>query len=171
MLDRHGISACCLLFFFFNDTATTEIYTLSLHDALPILLHRSSGEEAGRHEGGEDFSGYPEARLPGTRRNAALLAKLSLRSGLPERRIARQPSPVDSLERVEGLHRIRKGFCSIRDGVRLSGRGRPGNDEGGDTGIGPPHPERSDGTPQQAGRGDGAADPFSGGALPPGGKV
>src|SRR2546427_10765490 len=29
---------CCLfyLFFFFNDTATTEIYTLSLHDALPI---------------------------------------------------------------------------------------------------------------------------------------
>src|SRR5690348_17892581 len=27
-----------LLFFFFNDTATTEIYTLSLHDALPIYL-------------------------------------------------------------------------------------------------------------------------------------
>src|SRR2546425_9712671 len=27
---------CC--FFFFNDTATTEIYTLSLHDALPISL-------------------------------------------------------------------------------------------------------------------------------------
>src|SRR3989442_3825861 len=28
----------CCFFFFFNDTATTEIYTLSLHDALPILL-------------------------------------------------------------------------------------------------------------------------------------
>src|SRR2546427_12068233 len=27
-------------FFFFNDTATTEIYTLSLHDALPIYLRR-----------------------------------------------------------------------------------------------------------------------------------
>src|SRR5256885_4839127 len=27
------------MFFFFNDTATTEIYTLSLHDALPICLH------------------------------------------------------------------------------------------------------------------------------------
>src|SRR2546422_2196291 len=26
----------CISFFFFNDTATTEIYTLSLHDALPI---------------------------------------------------------------------------------------------------------------------------------------
>src|SRR3712207_8563396 len=28
---------CVYLFFFFNDTATTEIYTLSLHDALPIF--------------------------------------------------------------------------------------------------------------------------------------
>src|SRR2546430_1410873 len=32
-------------FFFFNDTATTEIYTLSLHDALPIYRHRSDGRE------------------------------------------------------------------------------------------------------------------------------
>src|SRR5215467_16076652 len=31
----------CFFFFFFNDTATTEIYTLSLHDALPILLRRA----------------------------------------------------------------------------------------------------------------------------------
>src|SRR5258708_75024 len=30
-------SSLLLVFFFFNDTATTEIYTLSLHDALPIL--------------------------------------------------------------------------------------------------------------------------------------
>src|SRR5574339_722799 len=29
------------VFFFFNDTATTEIYTLSLHDALPILQFSS----------------------------------------------------------------------------------------------------------------------------------
>ena len=28
----------CLFCFFFNDTATTEIYTLSLHDALPISV-------------------------------------------------------------------------------------------------------------------------------------
>src|SRR5256885_16709740 len=28
------------VFFFFNDTATTEIYTLSLHDALPICEHQ-----------------------------------------------------------------------------------------------------------------------------------
>src|SRR3712207_9018231 len=34
---------CLFFFFFFNDTATTEIYTLSLHDALPIS---GSGEVA-----------------------------------------------------------------------------------------------------------------------------
>src|SRR5437867_13086181 len=32
------ISICYYRFFFFNDTAPTEIYTLSLHDALPIFL-------------------------------------------------------------------------------------------------------------------------------------
>src|SRR2546422_7422317 len=31
------VAASLFSFFFFNDTATTEIYTLSLHDALPIL--------------------------------------------------------------------------------------------------------------------------------------
>src|SRR2546430_6011025 len=33
-------------FFFFNDTATTEIYTLSLHDALPICPTHQSNESA-----------------------------------------------------------------------------------------------------------------------------
>src|SRR2546430_11917642 len=32
---------CFCFFFFFNDTATTEIYTLSLHDALPIYRGRA----------------------------------------------------------------------------------------------------------------------------------
>src|SRR5438132_5392758 len=36
MLLSYGVPTC-LSFFFFNDPATTEIYTLSLHDALPIL--------------------------------------------------------------------------------------------------------------------------------------
>src|SRR5256885_11960247 len=42
---------CCSLlsfFFFFNDTATTEIYTLSLHDALPIFRHRRRGGDRPR---------------------------------------------------------------------------------------------------------------------------
>src|SRR4030066_1304802 len=39
-LIRKTLPLCSYLSFFFNDTATTEIYTLSLHDALPI--YRSS---------------------------------------------------------------------------------------------------------------------------------
>src|SRR3712207_8194741 len=45
-------SRCVLfIFFFFNDTATTEIYTLSLHDALPIL-----GPAAGSGTGAVRFA-------------------------------------------------------------------------------------------------------------------
>src|SRR5216684_8898882 len=36
---RACLPLACSFFFFFNDTATTEIYTLSLHDALPISRH------------------------------------------------------------------------------------------------------------------------------------
>src|SRR2546430_6704893 len=41
---------CVLFFFFFNDTATTEIYTLSLHDALPIcgIAARTRGSRGRR---------------------------------------------------------------------------------------------------------------------------
>src|SRR2546429_9415351 len=44
---RQVSSRCRLLFlfFFFNDTATTEIYTLSLHDALPIFLPEPGGPQ------------------------------------------------------------------------------------------------------------------------------
>src|SRR5690348_17697555 len=53
---------CSCLFFFFNDTATTEIYTLSLHDALPICQRGPAqlerrvevGEAEGLDERGED---------------------------------------------------------------------------------------------------------------------
>src|SRR2546426_7946950 len=54
------------LFFFFNDTATTEIYTLSLHDALPIWVRRSalgSGRQPGVDSGPRAAdSGVPTAR-------------------------------------------------------------------------------------------------------------
>src|SRR5258707_7061067 len=40
MLHRFLFVCRLFLFFFFNDTATTEIYPLSLHDALPILSRR-----------------------------------------------------------------------------------------------------------------------------------
>src|ERR1017187_3101116 len=38
--DHHAV---VIHLFFFNDTATTEIYTLSLHDALPIWINRTRG--------------------------------------------------------------------------------------------------------------------------------
>src|SRR5437588_4595489 len=46
------------VFFFFNDTATTEIYTLSLHDALPISRRRPAARSRSRPS-------------PGHRRSAA----------------------------------------------------------------------------------------------------
>src|SRR5256885_17089499 len=39
-LMSRTVARVYLFFFFFNDTATTEIYTLSLHDALPIYFRR-----------------------------------------------------------------------------------------------------------------------------------
>src|SRR2546429_2908660 len=55
-------------FFFFNDTATTEIYTLSLHDALPIC-HPRAPAHGGRlrdHHGGQPrhLRDRPLPRLP-----------------------------------------------------------------------------------------------------------
>src|SRR6185437_12913444 len=48
VLEVVDLGLICFCFFFFNDTATTEIYTLSLHDALPIsnLALRHQGEYA-----------------------------------------------------------------------------------------------------------------------------
>src|SRR5205807_10127557 len=48
------------LFFFFNDTATTEIYTLSLHDALPILANHEKRQERGDEHRPHD--GHPVRR-------------------------------------------------------------------------------------------------------------
>src|SRR5688572_32237396 len=48
-IDLTSLFTVLVFFFFFNDTPTTEIYTLSLHDALPIWLR------AVRQEGKEDI--------------------------------------------------------------------------------------------------------------------
>src|SRR5687768_18154959 len=60
-------------FFFFNDTATTEIYTLSLHDALPISRHpddrgrarhrREPVREAPAHPRSEEHTSELQSRL------------------------------------------------------------------------------------------------------------
>src|SRR5256885_5060262 len=67
---RHPI----LFFFFFNDTATTEIYTLSLHDALPILMAKNRADRSGTARPPRAFLiRYPREDRKSTRLNSSHL--------------------------------------------------------------------------------------------------
>src|SRR5258708_17608469 len=57
--------------FFFNDTATTEIYTLSLHDALPICPQRDSGRGRAAFEALFHHPSKPRADRKSTRLNSS----------------------------------------------------------------------------------------------------
>src|SRR2546422_199727 len=70
------------IFFFFNDTATTEIYTLSLHDALPI-----SPESVRNRDGGRSGS------VPAGNRTRGVLLQGSLTVGAWENERARRAAP------------------------------------------------------------------------------
>src|SRR5476651_589748 len=61
---------CRCFFFFLNDTATTEIYTLSLHDALPIWMSIGTGKDridlyffGAGHTSGDTFVVFPALRV------------------------------------------------------------------------------------------------------------
>src|SRR3712207_6992907 len=73
----------CIVFFFFNDTATTEIYTLSLHDALPIC-----GAAAPR----------PVSSRSATRRCCAWTAWVVRRRGTTRSRRARSEEHTSELQ-------------------------------------------------------------------------
>src|SRR2546429_1256434 len=75
------------IFFFFNDTATTEIYTLSLHDALPISSSRSA-RRAGR-------TSSARASRPRTSRSGAAPSSSGTRS-TPSRRSEEHTSELQS---------------------------------------------------------------------------
>src|SRR5262245_66693988 len=77
LLYHLALHSLLAFFFFFNDTATTEIYTLSLHDALPISL-RQRGRS--RHDG-------PAPELRGHR---------ALRPGRPLAAIDRKSTRLNS---------------------------------------------------------------------------
>src|SRR2546421_10200265 len=64
MYDAISFSTSPPPFFFFNDTATTEIYTLSLHDALPIYSRDQSPAPRSRR-GARSGPGAPVALVPG----------------------------------------------------------------------------------------------------------
>src|SRR2546430_6706196 len=70
----HYVRNSWCLFFFFNDTATTEIYTLSLHDALPISSAHEQQPEPGhrgvRHSS-EEGGNVPERDRKSTRLNSS----------------------------------------------------------------------------------------------------
>src|SRR2546422_11615069 len=77
------------IFFFFNDTATTEIYTLSLHDALPIWRqlegrlredpgHRRGGGNPACDPGRGDFGGRALARVRSEEHTSELQSRLHL---------------------------------------------------------------------------------------------
>src|SRR2546421_5969577 len=81
-----SVTHVALFFFFFNDTATTEIYTLSLHDALPISGRRAAPRgRAARSPRGprRSWSAPPRAPpSPPRRRSEEHTSELQSRSDL-----------------------------------------------------------------------------------------
>ena len=63
-----------VLVFFFNDTATTEIYTLSLHDALPICI--KSGALPQREMGSIKSGALPQREMGSIRSEGAAAARI-----------------------------------------------------------------------------------------------
>src|SRR2546428_5002692 len=78
-------------FFFFNDTATTEIYTLSLHDALPIC-----GEGPGPFLQALDAEELSAERLLGIERSEEHTSELQSRSDLVCRLLLEKKKRVNS---------------------------------------------------------------------------
>src|ERR1022692_1063915 len=79
--------ASICLFFFFNDTATTEIYTLSLHDALPISVPTTwHGERARRALGGPESVPRSEEHTSELQSPCNLVCRLLLEKTKDERR-------------------------------------------------------------------------------------
>ena len=78
-----GGGGWCCFFFFFNDTATTEIYTLSLHDALPIYMFAAEASSAVRRSGAEaHLLGFDtEVHFRGRMSHADAMGGISMRSG------------------------------------------------------------------------------------------
>src|SRR6266853_6685277 len=72
--------SCSLIFFFFffNDTATTEIYTLSLHDALPIYQGADCRSRIGCHRVRDRAPGRSEEHTSELQSQSNLVCRLLL---------------------------------------------------------------------------------------------
>src|SRR5215510_15119317 len=99
-------------FFFFNDTQTAEIYTLSLHDALPISPARTRARPPARARGGGGCRRAPSCRRcrfpTGSRAAAVVSSPSSLRSssfGAREHRTdRREPRLVEHAGQHAAVH-------------------------------------------------------------------
>src|SRR3989449_4508066 len=96
----------CFFFFFFNDTATTEIYTLSLHDALPISpVHRERSRDVGGVlaplRAGVDDDQVPVARLPAV---DVVVQRGRVRAAADDGRVAHAGGAVPAEPRLQ--HRL-----------------------------------------------------------------
>src|SRR6266511_343035 len=118
-------------FFFFNDTAPTEIYTLSLHDALPIL---SAGSEVKPRS---SVCSRNAGRASTTSRTAAAAAETSGRASTAVRILPHtRPSPLDA--RTQPGERRRQDGYRARNGDQYhEHRAHP--DGGEDLGAGEQH--------------------------------
>src|SRR6267143_5779641 len=105
-----------LFFFFFNDTATTEIYTLSLHDALPIsTIQRPSGEvTVGPHVPSIAVAGIVGASPPPASRSADSVpppARGSISRAFVVRRV-HAPSGDQRHRSLRIVQRLLKSSCA-----------------------------------------------------------
>src|SRR6266480_8078224 len=85
------------VFFFFNDTATTEIYTLSLHDALPIprVMRRGRGSRAA------DPARTPSATPPSSSRSEEHTSELQSHVNLVCRLLLEKKKTIENLFSVK----------------------------------------------------------------------
>src|SRR5690349_22440835 len=99
-------------FFFFNDPATTEIYTLSLHDALPISARRRAGSDrpptpsipacsSNRHDGERSEEHTSELQ---SRRDLVCRLLLEKKKSRQRRNCAEKPLAADDLRRLVPPH-------------------------------------------------------------------
>src|SRR6202043_2624015 len=103
------------LFFFFNDTATTEIYTLSLHDALPILqVGKQLAGIDGR--GGDPLQGAAMQDRKSTRLNSSHVRISYAVFCLKKKEIRRATGAVHAHELVPTTSLRRQGV--VLDGER-----------------------------------------------------
>src|SRR2546430_13567531 len=90
-----------MYFFFFNDTATTEIYTLSLHDALPIYLSHDEVQQRHR-EIAEAFGNQPDrvVRAVKETRSEEHTSELQSQSNLVCRLLLEKKKKPQSVSRI-----------------------------------------------------------------------